>query len=100
MGNRAVKFNPSFFDWLGNQPGVVAETKAAADRVAAIAKSTAPVGTAPEDKHPGRYRDSIKVTKSDKGGRVTFRVGSDADHALAVEARTGNLAKASKKAKR
>jgi lipoate-protein ligase B len=96
---RAVKFNPSFFDWLGNQPGVVAATKAAADRVASVAKSTAPVGTAPGDKHPGKYRDSIKVTKSERGGRVTYRVGSDVDYALAVEARTGNLAKASKKAK-
>lgn len=89
MANDAPEFDPKFFDWLGVQPGVKELTKSAAERVAQKARATAPVDS-------GEYKDSIGVEESDRPGRVTYRVIADSDHGLAVEARTGNLARAAK----
>lgn len=82
-------FDPKFFDWMGQQPGVKAVTREAAEAVAERARSTAPVDS-------GGYRDSIGVEESPRDGRVTYRVIADVEHGLAVEARTGNLARAAK----
>lgn len=57
-----------------------------AERVAAQARATAPVDS-------GQYRDSIHV-ESDTTDRVVERVVADAPHAMVVESRTGNLARA------
>ena len=57
-----------------------------AERVAARARSTAPVKT-------GKYRDEITVW-DDTTDRAVVRVGSRAPHAHLVEAETGNLARA------
>ena len=86
-----VDFDPEFFEWLGREPGVVELTREGAEKIAAIARASAPVAS-------GEYRDSIGVMRSPRGGRVVWRVDADCDHALAVEARTGNLARATRAA--
>lgn len=60
---------------------------AEAEPVLARAQSGAPVRT-------GEYRDSLRAWTEVHGSRVVARVGSDSDHALAVEAATGNLVRA------
>lgn len=86
------EFDPGFFDWLNHQPGIEEATKQAADKVLAVAKATAPVAT-------GEYRDDLSVEKSDRAGRPVYRVGApDTDYSLAIEARTGHLARAVKQA--
>jgi hypothetical protein len=57
-----------------------------AEAVASRAKSSAPVAS-------GEYRDSIKV-ESATTDRAVERVVATAPHALIVEAKTGNLARA------
>lgn len=65
---------------------VRAELRRRAERVAAQARSTAPVET-------GAYRDGITVFDVTTD-RAVVRVGSTARHAPLVEAKTGNLARA------
>lgn len=89
MAKDEFEFDPKFFDWLGVQPGVDKLTEQGAELVAQKARATAPVDS-------GEYLESIGVEKSPRGGRVTYRVIADSDHGLAVEARTGNLARAAK----
>ena len=71
---------------LLNDPGVRAELHARAERVAAQARSTAPVDT-------GDYRDGIAVW-DDTTDRAVVRVGSRDRKAPLVEAKTGNMARA------
>lgn len=71
---------------LLNDPGVRAAVAAAADQVAQRAITNAPVQT-------GAYRDSIH-RESITTDRAVERVVANAPHALLVEARTGNLARA------
>ena len=71
---------------LLNDSGVRAELERRAERVAAAARSSAPVET-------GAYRDGITVY-DDTTDRAVVRVGSTARHAPLVEAKTGNLARA------
>jgi hypothetical protein len=52
----------------------------------AAARANAPVAT-------GEYRASLQIVQ-DTTDRAVVRVGSTAPHALAVEANTGNLARA------
>lgn len=61
-----------------------------AEKIAAAARSMAPVGKPPEDKHPGMYRDSFEVSSgvtTDVQGnqRAYGRVTNTAPHAAAVE---------------
>ena len=69
-----------------NAPDVAAMVAAEAALVLARAQAGAPVRT-------GEYRDSLRVW-IDYTDRAVARVGSDVDHALAVEAETGNLVRA------
>jgi hypothetical protein len=71
---------------LLNSPGVRADLEARGDRVLAAAQASAPVES-------GRYRESLTVW-SDTTDRAVVRVGSELDYAPAVEAATGNLARA------
>ena len=81
-----MKHNQGFYDALLVSPQVEALVKRPAERVAAAARASAPVDT-------GAYRDSIRVeTKRQK--RVVALVVADSEHALGVESRTGNLARA------
>lgn len=74
---------------LLSESGVQELLTAQAERVAAVARSTAPVKT-------GAYRDSIHVESgpSPIDGRARAIVTADVTYADAVEARTGNLARA------
>jgi HK97 gp10 family phage protein len=49
--------------------GVEAEMLRRARLIAAKAEASAPTGTPPDDKHPGRYRASVTVSSSRHGGR-------------------------------
>lgn len=71
---------------LLNDPGVRAELTSRMERVLAEAQSSAPVET-------GEYRSSIHIEQATTD-RVAIRVVADSDHALVVEAKTGNLARA------
>lgn len=87
-----MKFNDSFFDDLLGSPQVEALVVSSAKKVAAAARSSAPVDS-------GEYRDSIKVTTK-RQKRVVALVVADDPKAMIIEARTGNLARSLKAAKR
>lgn len=86
MARTKVVRNSAGIRELLNAPGVRAELARHADRVEAAAKAGAPVES-------GAYRDSIH-RESATTDRAVERVVADAPHALLVEARTGNLARA------
>lgn len=81
-----IKINRRGAAELLKSPEVRALLKERADRVAARARSTAPVDT-------GDYRNSIAV-ESATTDRAVERVVARAPHALIVESKTGNLARA------
>ena len=87
-----IEFNEGFFDEPLNSPPVRSLVDLAASQVVSEAKATAPVKT-------GTYRDSIHVEHEQGAHRQVALVVADAPHALYVEARTGNLARASRKAR-
>jgi hypothetical protein len=62
-----------------------------AEQGAAIARGLAPTGKPPDDKHPGRYRDSIHVVQAGLGGpkhdRVRVDILAAVPYARAVETR-------------
>lgn len=87
-----MKFNDSFFDDLLGSAQVEALVVASGKKVAAVARASAPVDS-------GAYRDSIKVTTK-RQKRVVAVVSADDEKAMIIEARTGNLARALKAAKR
>ncbi len=70
-------------EYLDGQHGVREELTGRAGRVLAAARAAAPVAT-------GEYRDGLHISE-DHTDRLAVRVGSSADHAWIVEARTGNL---------
>lgn len=71
---------------LLNSAGVRADLTRRAGSVLARAEASAPVET-------GQYRDGLHIVQATTDRAVT-RVASSAPHAWAVEARTGNLARA------
>lgn len=81
-----VKLNSPGVKALLNDKGVAEFLRSRAERVESAAEASAPVDT-------GTYRAAIH-TEEVRTDRVTVRVVADADHALLVESRTGNLAKA------
>lgn len=85
----SVEINEAFFEELGNSPGVVAMCEQVAEGIAAKARGSAPVDS-------GDYRNSIKVKRASRSGRVAFLVVSDDPAALVIEAKTGNLARAAR----
>jgi hypothetical protein len=87
-----VQFNNAFFDELGRSAGVQALTLEAAERVAAAARSGAPVKT-------GAYKASIGVKLKYQSRAVALVIATDPKTML-IEAKTGNLARAVKKAGR
>lgn len=87
-----IEFDESFFDDVLNSSQVRAMVDLAAERAAAQARASAPVDT-------GTYRDSIHVEHEQAAHRQIALVVADAPHAMYVEARTGNLARAARKAK-
>lgn len=81
-----VEFHAGNLGEALNSPELAAMLKERAEAVAAAARSSAPVRT-------GAYRDSItaEIAHTD---RVVGRVYARASHSWAVEANTGNLARA------
>lgn len=88
----SVDFNPKFFDEILNSAGVKALTTLAANRALAYARASAPVKT-------GAYRDGLGLEEVRRAHRTTVMVVGHDPKTLLVEAQTGNLAKALKKAK-
>ena len=81
-----TKLNRAGIKAMLNAPDVAAMLLVEAAPVLAQARANAPVRT-------GEYRDSLRAW-IDHTDRAVARVGSDVDHALAVEAATGNLVRA------
>lgn len=86
MPRAKVQLNHSGMSDLLNDPGVTADLRRRGERVAATARSTAPVDT-------GAYRDGITVWE-DETDRTVVRIGSTDWKSGVVEAQTGNLARA------
>ena len=80
------KLNSSGIGGLLKSDEVRSVVTARAQSVLSSAQAMAPVDS-------GEYRNSIHMFQATTDRAVT-RVGSDADHALTIEARTGNLARA------
>lgn len=83
----------SFLDDVGHSSAVEMLVDSVARDVMAEARLSAPFRT-------GAYRDSIHVETVRTQHRTVKKVIADVAHALPVEARTGNLARALKRAKR
>jgi len=81
-----VRLNRAGMRELLRSDGVRHELTRRMDGVESAAKASAPVDS-------GAYRDSIHV-EQDTTDRAVVRVVADADHALVVESKTGNLARA------
>jgi hypothetical protein len=86
MAQTGVRINHRGMADLLKSEGVRALLREKAEGVAARAESSAPVKS-------GEYRDSIRV-ESATTDRAVERVIATAPHALIVEAKTGNLARA------
>ncbi len=87
---------PSYFqynyagvgEWMRTDAALAAGVAARAELALAFAKSIAPVGTPPEDEHPGQFRDSLEVRGPYlQGDRLGYELGSDVEYGKAVEAR-------------
>lgn len=89
-----VEINDAFFEQLGRSAAVVGLCRAKAEEVAAVARSTAPVGPDSRGGAPGDYRDSIHVEIQSRTHRDAAVVVADNWKALLIESRTGNLARA------
>lgn len=88
----SVKINEAFFEELGHNPGVVAACEQVAETI--LAKAVAGARGMADS---GKYADSLHIERAERAGRVVFLVVADDPGALAIEARTGNLAKATRK---
>ena len=88
----SIDFNPKFFNNIMKTAGVASLSKAAAEKAAKVARSTAPYKT-------GDYERGIKVVERDSRYRSTFQVVGTDWKTLLVESKTGNLARALKAAK-
>lgn len=90
-GQTIVDFNPKFFDEILRSAGVERLTDEGAERALAIAKADAPVKTAD-------YRDGLHIEHREAQHRRAARVVGDDAKTLLIESKTGNLARALKKA--
>lgn len=86
MSPMAVRMIRAGMRALLTDPGVRGALAQRADRVVDRARETAPVAS-------GQYRDSIRRASAETD-RAVERVEALAPHALVVESRTGNLARA------
>lgn len=88
----AVEFNDAFFENLSRSPAVTGLCVEAAERIAGVARSTAPVDS-------GEYRDGIVVRTKYQRRAVAVVVATD-PKSMIIESKTGNLARALRAAKR
>jgi hypothetical protein len=83
-----VDFNPAYFRQLGTSPEVTALVMEAGEKIAGIARASAPVAS-------GEYRAGIIVRLVRNKNLVNLSVVEATDpKSMAVESRTGNLARA------
>lgn len=69
-------------------PGMQAEMRARAERIAVAARASAPVGDPARDPDAGEYRDAFEVSsgvRQSPSRRAYGRVVNNSDHAAAVE---------------
>lgn len=81
-----VKLNTAGIGELLKSAPLRSDLTARMERVLSAAKSGAPVAS-------GTYRDSLRIEQATTD-RAVVHVVSDVSYAMAVEARTGNLARA------
>lgn len=86
MPNVRIQLNSAGMRELLQSAGVRADLRGRGERVLAAAQASAPVAS-------GEYRASLHIEETTTD-RAAVRVVSDSDHALEVEARTGNLSRA------
>lgn len=87
-----MQFNEGFFEKLSRSPGIKRLVLEEAEKVAAIARDTAPVDT-------GDYKKGIEVQMKEQKRAVALVVGTDRKTML-IESKTGNLARALQRWKR
>lgn len=87
-----MQFNESFFQQLSTSSGVKRLVLEEAEKVAAIARDTAPVDS-------GDYKRGIEVQMKEQKRAVALVVGTDRKTML-IESKTGNLARALQRWKR
>ncbi|MEE8738292.1 MAG: HK97 gp10 family phage protein [Bifidobacterium sp.] len=92
-GQTRVEFNESFFDAILHSAGIESLCRQKAETVLSEAKATAPVDT-------GAYRDGIELKTVHHAHRDTYMVVGTDPKTMLVESRTGNLARALKKARK
>lgn len=99
MAKMSVKVTLEGFDsWvsdIGKSQEVDSLLSGIASEVASVARRTAPVSDITDPSHV-HYRDAIEVETVRAKHRTVKKVIAGVDHATAVEARTGNLARALK----
>ena len=88
-----VQFDQSYFDNILRSSGVQALEKAAAERVLAAAKASAPVDT-------GDYKAGLRIEKAEAKHRTVYLVVGTDWKTLLIEAKLGVLARALKSAGR
>lgn len=84
---RNIKLNINGLREVLKSPAMQGVLREHAERIADQARATAPVDT-------GEYRNSIRAESRVHSRVAVGRVVATAPHALVVEARTGNLARA------
>lgn len=87
MAKAKIKPNSGGILSVLNSSEIVDALYEAAETIATRAQASAPVES-------GEYRDSIHVESGDGYDRPVAYVVADAEHSLAVEAKTANLLKA------
>lgn len=92
-GQTSVTFNTRFFDNIMKSARVTDISMSAAEEALGIAKATAPVDT-------GSYRDQLHIETRQSRYRTVLRVVGSDPKTMLIEAKTGNLARALKAAKK
>ena len=72
---------------------MLAEMERRGKKMLELARAIAPVGTPPDDKHPGAYKESLKLELSKRGGarrdRAEVQLIADVPYAFQIEHGTG-----------
>lgn len=92
-GNTEVNFKSEYFDNIMESAQIDSLSKAAAERALGTAKTTAPVDS-------GDYRNRLGLERRQSRFRGVWRVVGRDKKTLLIEAKTGNLARALKSAKK
>jgi hypothetical protein len=72
-------------------PGIEAALFRVGESVASHARSIAPVGSPPDDMHPGLYRDSFSVRAENRADRAQVMVVNSAPYAALIEYGTSRM---------